>query len=101
MRVPASLAAVSMFGLLPAALMSVDLGRLLDRAESMLNACHGADSNPGLELGLALGSAWQEGRDKVVFPFENMGSADDQYFAAGISEEITSRLSALSGLTEC
>jgi TolB-like protein/Tfp pilus assembly protein PilF len=34
----------------------------------------------------------------VVFPFENMGSADDQYFAAGISEEITSRLSALSGL---
>ena len=34
----------------------------------------------------------------VVFPFENMGSADDQYFAAGISEEITSRLSALSSL---
>ena len=34
----------------------------------------------------------------VVFPFENMGSADDQYFAAGISEEITSRLSALAGL---
>ena len=34
----------------------------------------------------------------VVFPFENMGAADDQYFAAGISEEITSRLSALKGL---
>jgi transaldolase/glucose-6-phosphate isomerase len=63
--------ALSMFGLLPAALMSVDLGRLLDHAEAMLNACHGADDNPGLELGLALGSAWQEGRDKVVFPFAN------------------------------
>jgi transaldolase/glucose-6-phosphate isomerase len=63
--------ALSMFGLLPAALMSVDLGRLLDHAETMLNACHGADDNPGLALGLALGSAWQEGRDKVVFPFAN------------------------------
>jgi transaldolase / glucose-6-phosphate isomerase len=60
--------ALSMFGLLPAALMSVDLERLLDRAEAMLNACHGAEDNPGLELGLALGQAWEEGRDKVVVP---------------------------------
>ncbi len=63
--------ALSMFGLLPAALMSVDLGRLLDRAESTRNACHSAAENPGLGLGLALGSAWQEGRDKVVFPEAN------------------------------
>jgi transaldolase / glucose-6-phosphate isomerase len=63
--------ALSMFGVLPAALMSVDLGRLLDRAEAMLNACHGADDNPGLELGLALGQGWQDGRDKVVFPEAN------------------------------
>jgi transaldolase/glucose-6-phosphate isomerase len=63
--------ALSVFGLLPAALMSVDLGRLLDRAEAMLNACHGADDNPGLELGLALGRGWQDGRDKVVFPDAN------------------------------
>jgi glucose-6-phosphate isomerase len=58
--------ALSMFGVLPAALMSVDLERLLDRAEAMLNACRDADANPGLELGLALGNAWQEGLDKVV-----------------------------------
>jgi transaldolase / glucose-6-phosphate isomerase len=63
--------ALSMFGVLPAALMGVDLGRLLDRAEAMLNACHGADDNPGLELGLALGRGWQDGRDKVVFPDSN------------------------------
>jgi hypothetical protein len=63
--------ALSMFGLLPAALMSFDLGRLLDRAESMLNACHGDDDNPGLELGLALGHGWEDGRDKVVFPDAN------------------------------
>jgi TolB-like protein/tetratricopeptide (TPR) repeat protein len=34
----------------------------------------------------------------VVFPFENMGPAEDAYFAAGIAEEITSRLAALQGL---
>jgi transaldolase / glucose-6-phosphate isomerase len=60
--------ALSMFGLLPAALMSVDLERLLDRAEAMLNACHGSDDNPGLELGVALGRGWADGRDKVVVP---------------------------------
>ncbi len=34
----------------------------------------------------------------VVIPFENLGSADQEYFADGITEEITSRLSGLSGL---
>jgi len=58
--------ALSPFGLVPAALMGVELGRLLDRAEEMLNACRVADGNPGLALGLALGAAWQEGRDKVI-----------------------------------
>ena len=58
--------ALSPFGLVPAALMGIDLGRLLDRAEETLNACRVADDNPGLALGLALGASWQEGRDKVV-----------------------------------
>jgi serine/threonine protein kinase len=34
----------------------------------------------------------------VVLPFENLGSADQEYFADGITEEITSKLSGLSGL---
>jgi serine/threonine protein kinase/tetratricopeptide (TPR) repeat protein len=34
----------------------------------------------------------------AVMPFENLGSADDQYFAAGITEEITSRLAAVQDL---
>jgi len=63
--------ALSMFGLLPAALMSVDLDRLLREAEGMLNACRGGDDNPGLELGLALGRGWEAGRDKIVFPDAN------------------------------
>jgi len=34
----------------------------------------------------------------VVLPFENLGPPEDSYFAAGITEEITSRLAAVSGL---
>jgi Phosphoglucose isomerase len=58
--------ALSPFGLVPAALMGIDIERLLDRAEETLNACRIADDNPGLALGLALGASWQEGRDKIV-----------------------------------
>jgi serine/threonine-protein kinase len=34
----------------------------------------------------------------VVLPFENLGSPEDAYFAAGMTEEITSRLARVSGL---
>ena len=63
--------ALSPFGLVPAALLGVDLERLLDRALEMVEACHLDDGNPGLELGLALGEGWQEGRDKVCFDDAN------------------------------
>ena len=58
--------ALSVFGLVPAALMGVDLERLLERVEEMVDACHAQDGNPGLELGLELGEGWQVGRDKVT-----------------------------------
>jgi transaldolase/glucose-6-phosphate isomerase len=58
--------ALSMFGIVPALLMGVDIRRLLDRAEEMREACQLAEGNPGIELGLALGQGWQEGRDKVL-----------------------------------
>ena len=35
----------------------------------------------------------------VVLPFQNLGSSEDEYFADGITGEITNRLSALSGLS--
>ena len=57
--------ALSPFGLVPAALMGIDLVRLLERAVEMAEACRFADGNPGLELGLSLGENWQAGRDKV------------------------------------
>ena len=34
----------------------------------------------------------------VVLPFDNLGPAEDEYFAAGMTDEITSRLGAVSGL---
>jgi TolB-like protein len=34
----------------------------------------------------------------VVLPFENLGSSEDEYFADGMTEEITSRLAVVSGL---
>jgi len=35
----------------------------------------------------------------AVLPFENLGPADDEYFAVGMTDEITNRLSSVSGLS--
>ncbi|HEY3961434.1 MAG TPA: hypothetical protein VGL84_02825 [Gaiellaceae bacterium] len=58
--------ALSPFGMVPAALMGVDVARLLQRTQEMVDACRGAEGNPGLELGLSLGAGWREGRDKIL-----------------------------------
>jgi hypothetical protein len=58
--------ALSAFGIVPAALMGVDLERFFERVEEMVEACRGEDGNPGLELGLELGNGWKDGRDKVT-----------------------------------
>jgi transaldolase/glucose-6-phosphate isomerase len=58
--------ALSMFGMVPATLMGIDIRRLLERSEEMREACTLAEGNPGLELGLAIGESWREGRDKVL-----------------------------------
>jgi transaldolase/glucose-6-phosphate isomerase len=57
--------ALSPFGVVPGALMGAHADALMARALEMQEACRSED-NPGLELGIALGSAWLEGRDKVV-----------------------------------
>ena len=58
--------ALSPFGLVPAALMGVDVERLLTRALETAEACRlPREGNPALELGLALGEGWRGGRDKV------------------------------------
>ncbi len=46
----------------------------------------------------AAGEAGPERKMIVVLPFENLGPPEDEYFAAGMTEEITSRLAVVSGL---
>ncbi len=60
--------ALSVFGLVPAALTGVDLGGLLARARGMADACRTPDaaSNPGLRLGALIGEAALAGRDKLT-----------------------------------
>jgi transaldolase/glucose-6-phosphate isomerase len=58
--------ALSPFGVVPAVLMGVDLERLFERVDEMVEACRGEEGNPGLDLGLQLGHGWREGRDKVT-----------------------------------
>ncbi len=67
--------ALSPFGIVPAALMGIDIERLLLRAEEMADACRGIEGNPGLELGLELGEGWREGRDKICIPEHESGFA--------------------------
>jgi Phosphoglucose isomerase len=57
--------ALSVFGMVPAALLGVDLMRFLERTHEMVEACRLEEGNPGLELGERLGSGWLDGRDKV------------------------------------
>ncbi|MET0719849.1 MAG: bifunctional transaldolase/phosoglucose isomerase [Tardiphaga sp.] len=60
---------LSPFGLVPAAAAGVDLAKLIDLTLSMVRSC-GPDvppsENPGVQLGLAMGSAGLDGRDKVT-----------------------------------
>ncbi len=59
---------LSNFGLVPAAVMGVDVGRFLDRTEEMVSACEQRDvtRNPGVMLGLLMGLAARQGRDKLT-----------------------------------
>ena len=58
--------ALSVFGIVPAAVMGVDVEDLLGRAALAVDDCRGLENNHGLELGRALGHTALEGRDKVL-----------------------------------
>lgn len=61
--------ALSPFGLVPAALMGLDVGRLQRGAAEMKAACSAGvpvRENPGVVLGVILGICAREGRDKVT-----------------------------------
>ena len=61
--------ALTDFGLVPAALLGMDLTQLLDKADWMRAQCGEhipAARNPGMALGAVLGQAALEGRDKLT-----------------------------------
>jgi transaldolase/glucose-6-phosphate isomerase len=61
--------ALSNFGMVPAAMMGLDVGRFLDRTEEMVRACSSCvpvQDNPGVVLGTILGVAAKQGRDKLT-----------------------------------
>ena len=60
--------ALTYFGLVPAALMGMDVDALLASAQAMADACRVDDPrrNPGLALGAALAAAALTGRDKLT-----------------------------------
>ncbi len=61
--------ALSNFGMVPAAVMGLDVSKFLDSAREMAHACAGTVpviENPGAVLGLILGEAARSGRDKLT-----------------------------------
>jgi len=61
--------ALSNFGMVPAAIMGIDVLKLLNRTEEMVHACGAtvpAAENPGVVLGAILGTAANNGRDKLT-----------------------------------
>nr|MBA3795450.1 bifunctional transaldolase/phosoglucose isomerase [Rubrobacter sp.] len=63
--------ALSHFGLVPAALIGVDVAKLLDRASTMAHNCDGCNSpvegdNRGAWLGAVMGELAAAGRDKIT-----------------------------------
>ena len=61
--------ALTYVGLVPASLIGLDLDALLASASAMLGACRepDPDANPGLSLGIAIGTLARAGRDKLTF----------------------------------
>jgi glucose-6-phosphate isomerase len=91
-RIGGRYSALSAFGLVPAALMGVDLRALLSRAEKAAKACRAAfEDNPGARLGAALGAAALSGRDKVTFavtpPIGRFGLWTEQLIAESTGKE--------------
>ncbi len=61
--------ALSNFGMVPAAAMGLDTGKFLTRTKEMVEACKPSapvEQNPGVMLGLIIGTAAKLGRDKIT-----------------------------------
>ena len=86
--------ALSHFGMVPSAIMGIDVPQFLDRAEIMVQSCASVvppDVNPGVELGVILGTLTRQGRDKVTLvaspAIGSLGAWLEQLLAESIGKE--------------
>jgi transaldolase/glucose-6-phosphate isomerase len=86
--------ALTQFGLVPAALMGVDLEQFLWEAEDMADRCSPAQAlevNPCAILGIIVGAAAQNGQDKLTFvtdePVAPLGAWLEQLVAESSGKE--------------
>jgi transaldolase / glucose-6-phosphate isomerase len=86
--------ALSFFGLVPVAIIGVDVEKLLDHADAMASACAGdvaARDNPGVWLGSILATLANGGRDKATLvvspPISTFGYWLEQLIAESTGKE--------------
>ncbi|MEA2518619.1 MAG: transaldolase / glucose-6-phosphate isomerase [Chloroflexota bacterium] len=85
--------ALTYFGLVPAALMGIDVAALLEGAGVAAEHCqaYSSDSNSGLWLGIAIGALALQGRDKLTVvvdpPIASFGLWVEQLFAESLGKE--------------
>ena len=61
--------ALSNFGIVPGSVAGLDVAKFLDRTEEMVQACAASvpvEKNPGVMLGIVIGTAAKAGRDKIT-----------------------------------
>jgi glucose-6-phosphate isomerase len=79
--------ALTVFGLVPAALIGVNVREVLECAGAMVAACRSEspEANPGLALGWLMAEGWRAGRDKLTLragpPFGSFGVWAEQLVA--------------------
>ncbi|KMO37305.1 transaldolase, partial [Methylobacterium variabile] len=86
---------LSAFGLVPAAAMGLDVAAFLESARTMVRSCGSdvpPDLNPGVQLGLAMGTAaTEQGRDKVTLiaspGIDTFGAWAEQLIAESTGKE--------------
>src|SRR6201984_2502420 len=85
---------LSNFGMIPAAAMGLDTQKFLQRTKEMVDACKPStpvEKNPGVMLGLILGSAARLGRDKITL-ITSPGIADVGAWLEQLIAESTGKL---------
>jgi len=86
--------ALSNFGMVPAAVMGIDVAKFLDTTEEMVHACAASvptQENPGVVLGVIMGTLANAGRDKVTLiaspGIHNLGAWLEQLLAESTGKQ--------------